>query len=79
MYGLEVSREFRVAMMLFTLGMWQGKRMVPHLTRSWVRNWFMVGALKVQCMWRTNMARHMREMWIQEAIFPNFLDVIAIN
>ena len=66
-------------MMLFTLGMWQGKRMEPDLVRSWVRNWFMVAAVKVQCMWRTNMARNMREMWIQEAIFPKVLDVIAIN
>ena len=66
-------------MMLFTLGMWQGERMAPDLARSRVRNGFMVAAVKVQCMWRTNMARHMREMWIQEAIFPKILDVIAIN
>ena len=65
-------------MMLFTHGMWQGKRMIPHLARSQVVNSFMVATVKVQCMWRMNMARHMREMWIQEAIFPKFLDLKAI-
>ena len=66
-------------MMLFTLGMWQGKRMALDLARSRVRNWFMVATVKVQSIWKKDMARHVREMWIQEAIFPNFLDVIAIN
>ena len=53
--------------------------MVPHLARSNVRNRFMVVAVKVQCMWRMNMARNMRKMWIQEAIFSKNLDVIEIN
>jgi hypothetical protein len=52
-------------MILFTHGMWQGKRMVPHLARSRVRNRFMVVVVKVQCMWRAIMARNMREMCIQ--------------
>ena len=65
-------------MMLFTHGMWQGKQMVPHLERLQVRNWLMVVAVKVEGMWRTDMTRNMREIWIQEAILPIFLDIIAI-